>query len=96
MANTKSAEKQNRQATKHRARNSHVTSTLRTQVRKFREILEGADAPKTAEALKSAIKTIAKASSKGVIHKKQAARRIARLSKAAHGKKIAAAAPATK
>ena len=94
MANTKSAEKQNRQAIKHRARNSHVTSTLRTQVRKFREVLEGADAPKAADALKAAIKTIAKAASKGVIHKAQASRRIARLSKAAYGQKTAAAAAA--
>jgi small subunit ribosomal protein S20 len=92
VANTKSAEKQNRQAIKHRARNSHVTSTLRTEVRKFREVLEASDAPKTAEALKAAIKTIAKAASKGVIHKSQASRRIARLSKAAHAK----AAPAAK
>ena len=92
MANTKSAEKQNRQATKHRARNSHVTSGLRTEVRKFRETTLAGDAPKTAAALKSAIKKIAKAASKGVIHKSQAARRISRLSKAAHAK----AAPAAK
>jgi small subunit ribosomal protein S20 len=91
VANTKSAEKQNRQATKHRARNSHITSGLRTEVRKFRETLAGTDAPKTAAALKDAIKKIAKAATKGVIHKSQAARRIARLSKAAHGKTVAAA-----
>ncbi len=44
MANTKSAEKQNRQAIKHRARNAHVTSTVRTEVRKFRDVLGGGDA----------------------------------------------------
>ena len=92
MANTKSAEKQNRQATKHRARNSSITSALRTEVRKFRETLEGSDTPKTAAALKDAIKKISKAATKGIIHKSQASRRIARLSKAAHGK----AAPAAK
>ena len=87
MANTKSAEKQHRHALKNHARNSHVRSTLRTQVHKFRDALEGGDAPKTAEALKLAIRTIAKAASKGVIHKTQASRRIARLSKAAQAKK---------
>ncbi len=96
MANTKSAEKQNRQATKHRARNSSITSAVRTEVRKFRETLEGTDTTrsteKTAAALKEAIKKIAKAATKGIIHKSQASRRIARLSKAAHGK----AAPAAK
>ena len=84
MANTKSAEKQNRQAQKHRARNQHVMSGLRTQVRKFREAATGADAAKTKDELKAAIKAISKAASKGVIHKAQASRRIARLTKAAN------------
>ena len=83
MANTNSAEKQNRQAHKHRARNAHVTSTLRSQVRKVREAVEKGDAGVTKTELGAAIKLIAKAASKGVIHKGQAARRISRLSKAA-------------
>ena len=43
MANTRSAEKQNRQAQKHRIRNAHVLSTLRTSVRKFREAAASGD-----------------------------------------------------
>lgn len=84
MANTRSAEKQNRQAQKHRTRNAHVLSTLRTSVRKFREAAATGDAAKTKTELAAAIREIAKAASKGVIHKAQAARRISRLSKAAH------------
>ncbi|HUJ25892.1 MAG TPA: 30S ribosomal protein S20 [Myxococcales bacterium] len=84
MANTRSAEKQNRQAQKHRARNTHVMSTLRSSVRKFREAVAAGDAAKTKEELQAAVRQIAKAASKGVIHKAQASRRIARLSKAAH------------
>jgi small subunit ribosomal protein S20 len=84
VANTKSAEKQDRQSQKHRARNSHVMSTLRTSVRKFREAAAGTDAAKTKDELHAAIRQIAKAASKGVIHKAQASRRISRLSKAAH------------
>jgi small subunit ribosomal protein S20 len=84
VANTKSAEKQNRQAHKHRARNSHVMSTMRSSVRKFRETATAGDAGKTAEELKAAIRQISKAASKGVIHKAQASRRIARLTKSAH------------
>lgn len=83
MANTKSAEKQNRQAIKHRARNQHITSKLRTQVRKFRDAVTSGDAAKTKEELAAAVKAVAKAASKGVIHKKQAARRISRLTKSA-------------
>ena len=83
MANTKSAEKQNRQAIRHRARNQAITSAVRTQVRKFREALSTGDAAKTKTELTAAIRAISKAASKGVLHKAQAARRISRLSKAA-------------
>lgn len=83
MANTRSAEKQNRQAQKHRIRNTHVLSTLRTSVRKFREAAASGDPQKTKQELAAAVRQIAKAASKGVIHKGQAARRISRLSKAA-------------
>ena len=83
MANTRSAEKANRQSQKHRIRNAHVLSTLRTSVRKFREAATAGDAAKIKDELAAAVKQIAKAASKGVIHKGQASRRIARLSKAA-------------
>jgi small subunit ribosomal protein S20 len=91
VANTRSAEKQNRQAQKHRVRNAHVLSTLRTSVRKFREAAAAGDAAKTKTELAQAVRQIAKAASKGVIHKAQASRRISRLNKAAH-----APAPAAK
>jgi len=91
VANTRSAEKANRQSQKHRARNAHVLSTLRTSVRKFREATTAADAGKTKEELAAAIKQIAKAASKGVIHKAQASRRISRLTKAANAKPAPAA-----
>jgi small subunit ribosomal protein S20 len=93
VANTKSAEKRNRQAQKHRARNQHVISTLRTQVRKAREAIGGGAASKTKAELAAAVRLIAKAASKGVLHKAQAARRISRLTKAAaHAKAPPAAA----
>ena len=79
MANTRSAEKQNRQAHKHRTRNAHVMSTVRTSVRKFREAAAAGDKDRTKAELAAATRQIAKAASKGVIHKAQAARRIARL-----------------
>ena len=83
MANTRSAEKQNRQAQKHRVRNAHVLSTLRTSVRKFREAASSGDAQKVKQELAAAVRRIAKAASKGVIHKGQASRRISRLTKTA-------------
>jgi small subunit ribosomal protein S20 len=92
VANTKSAEKANRQSIKHRARNQHISSTVRTSVRKFRDSVAKGDGAVVATELKAATRQIAKAASKGVIHPRQAARRISRLSKAAHAK----AAPAAK
>jgi small subunit ribosomal protein S20 len=83
VANTRSAEKQNRQAQKHRTRNAHVMSTVRTSVRKFREAAAARNVDKTKTELASAVRQIAKAASKGVIHKGQAARRISRLTQAA-------------
>jgi small subunit ribosomal protein S20 len=83
VANTRSAEKQNRQAQKHRIRNAHVMSTLRTSVRKLREVTAAGDLDKTRRELAAAVRQISKAASKGVIHKEQASRRISRLTKAA-------------
>jgi small subunit ribosomal protein S20 len=92
VANTKSAEKRNRQTQKHRARNQHVISRVRTQVRKVREAIAGSDLPKTKAELAAAVKLIDKAASKGVIHRAQASRRISRLTRAANQAKPQAAA----
>jgi small subunit ribosomal protein S20 len=83
VANTQSAEKRNRQSQKRRARNQHVMSSLRSQVRKLREAVAKGDAAKTKEELVAAVKAISKAASKGVIHKAQASRRISRLTRSA-------------
>lgn len=90
MANTQSAEKRNRQSQKRRARNQHVLSGLRTQVRKLREAVVKGDAAKTKEELLAAVRAISKAASKGVIHKAQASRRISRLTKSASAAATAA------
>ena len=84
MANTKSAAKAARQSIKKQARNKSVMSALRTQVRKAREaITNGNNAAIEAE-LKKAMAIIDKAASKGTIHARNASRKIARLSHAAH------------
>jgi len=90
LANTKSAEKRNRQAQKRRARNINVRTTVKDAVKNLRETLTTPNAAKTADALKSATRTIARAASKGVLHKRAASRRISRLAKAANRAKAAA------
>jgi small subunit ribosomal protein S20 len=82
VANTKSAEKRNRQAQKRRARNTAVRTGVKSAIKKAREALASKDPAKAAEALKLATRTIDKAASKGVLHAKNASRKIARLARA--------------
>jgi small subunit ribosomal protein S20 len=89
LANTKSAEKRNRQAQKRRVRNAAVRTTVKHAVKKAREAFVTQDAAKTGDALKEATRVLAKAASKGVLHPRNAARRIARLAKAAQPPKSA-------
>ncbi|MEN9798711.1 MAG: hypothetical protein RL653_2407 [Pseudomonadota bacterium] len=82
MANTKSAEKRNRQAQKRRTRNQAVKTQVRGSIKEAREAI-AKDPSKAAEIVKAAERSIAKAATKGVLHKRNASRRIARLHKAA-------------
>ncbi len=83
MANTKSAQKRNRQAMKRRGRNQAVRTQVKSAVKKAREALASKDPARAQEALRAATRTLDKAASKGVLHKKNASRRIARLAAAA-------------
>ncbi len=79
MANTASAAKRNRQSLKRRHRNKHYRSTVKSATRKLREALATKDAGKIAAAFREAQATIDRAKSKGVLHARNAARRIGRL-----------------
>ncbi len=83
MANTKSAEKRDRQAEKRRSRNRAVTSRLRTTIKNTRAALaetKGDDAASIISAVHSEIDVAAK---KGVLKKNTADRYKSRLAKAA-------------
>ena len=82
MANRhKSAIKRNRQNAKRRERNRVVRSRVKSDVRKVREAADRQDQPVAERELRAAIKEISKAASKGILHRNNASRRIARLSK---------------
>ncbi len=81
MPNTKQAEKRIRITAKRTARNRHVKSTVKTAVRRFSDTLAQGNLEAAGDKLKSAVKTIDKAVSKGVIHKNAAARKKSRLTK---------------
>jgi small subunit ribosomal protein S20 len=82
LANTRSAEKRNRQAQKRRALNVQVRTSVRSAVKKAREAI--AHDPAAAKpTLQTALRVLDKAASKGILHKNAAARRIGRLARAA-------------
>lgn len=81
MATHPSAIKRAKQNKKRRARNTHVVTTVRRQIKEVRLAVEKKDAPAAQKALKSAIPLIQKARSKGVFHTNTAARKISRLTR---------------
>ncbi len=82
MANIKSQKKRNRTNERRHERNKAVRSELKTRVKRADEgIAEGSD--DADERVRLAQKRLAKAGSKGIVHKNQAARRISRIMKRA-------------
>ena len=81
MATHKSAEKRDRQSKKHRERNIFDKSTIKTKIKSVLSAVENKDKEALAKALKAAIPALDKAAVKGVIHRKNASRKISRLTK---------------
>jgi small subunit ribosomal protein S20 len=81
VANHKSAIKRNKQNAIRNARNTHVRTTMRTYVKNVRTAVAEGDKDAATSALKTAVPYIDKASTKGVIHKSTASRKISRLNK---------------
>ncbi len=81
MANHKSAIKRIRQTIKRRDYNRAYVSRARTFVKRARIAIAGSDVKAAEEATRLAIQDLDKAASKGVIHKRNAARRKSRLMK---------------
>ena len=81
MANIKSQIKRNRQNEKRHERNKAIRSELKTRARNAIEAADSGDAAAAQEALSMAQRRIDMAASKGVLHKRTAARRKSRLAK---------------
>jgi small subunit ribosomal protein S20 len=79
LAHHKSAIKRIKQNAKRNARNRHVTSTLKTYIKRVREAVDAKDKEAAAAALKAAIPVIDASASKGVIHRSNASRNVSRL-----------------
>lgn len=81
MANHKSAEKRNRQSQARRARNRTNKSRMKSAIRDVNEMVTAGSQENAPEILRKAVSVIAKTAAKGTIHKKNASRRISRLTK---------------
>jgi small subunit ribosomal protein S20 len=84
LRKNKSAIKKAKQSEERRIRNAHVKSTMKTQVKKALTAIAANDKDQVTELFKNAVASINKTSSKKVIHKNNAARKISRLSKKVH------------
>jgi small subunit ribosomal protein S20 len=82
LANTRSAEKSNRQAQKRRLRNTAVRTRVKTAVKRVRDAIAAGDTAGAKAAFHSASRVLDSAASKGVVHRNAASRRISRLAKA--------------
>lgn len=81
MATHKSAEKRDRQSKKHRERNIADKSVIKTKVKSVLGAVEEKDKAAAVKALQAAIPAFNKAAAKGVLHKKNASRKISRMTK---------------
>jgi small subunit ribosomal protein S20 len=81
LATHKSAEKRDRQSEKRRERNIAGKSAIKTRVKSVLSAVETKNKEASLNALKAAIPMIDKAAVKGLIHKKNASRKVSRLTK---------------
>ena len=79
MPNIKSQMKRMRKSEEQRVRNRSVKSSLNTQIKKFEDARDSADAQAASDRYREAARALDRAASKGVIHKKTAARKKSRL-----------------
>ena len=82
MANIKSAKKRILVNRTKADRNKSIRSGVKTAIKKVYAAIDSGDKDAATKALRAATKTIEMASSKGVYHKNNAARKVSRISKA--------------
>ena len=81
MANIKSQKKRNLQNEKRHQRNVAAKSSLKTSTKKVQTAVASGDADAAVVSQREAARALDKAASKGVLHKKTAARKKSRLAK---------------
>jgi len=90
VANHKSAEKRNRQSQVRRVRNRANRTRMRNAIKAVDSAIAAGAQEDAKTALESAIPVIAKTATKGTIHKKNASRKVSRLTKRVNKMQVAA------
>jgi small subunit ribosomal protein S20 len=81
LANHKSAVKRDRQSKVRRERNVAAKSAIKTKIKSVLGAVEDKNKDISVKALKETVPSLAKAAAKGLIHKKNASRKISRLTR---------------
>ena len=82
MANINQQKKRVKTNEKRRVRNMAVRSAVKTEIRKFRELVAAGEKDKAEEQLRVASRKLDKAVTKGVYHRNSAANKKSRMAKA--------------
>lgn len=82
MATHKDAEKRARQAEQARLRNKSYRSRMRNEIKKLNDAIEGGNHASAEAQLRETVSVIQRVAQKGVIHSRQATRRVSRLATA--------------
>jgi len=81
MANLSSSKKMVRKIIKRTERNKSLKTNVRTYIRRFEEAIDAGKINEAQDALKIVQPKLMKLAQKGILHKKNASRKIARLQK---------------
>ena len=82
MPNHKDTMKRARQNVVRNARNRHYRTRMRTQIKRLRIALDSGDKTAALAQLPKTVSEIQHVAQKGIIHRKQASRRVSRLARA--------------
>jgi len=82
LATHQDARKRARQSIERRLRNRHYRSRMRNEIKKLRTAIEAGDSEAAQALLPGTVGMIQKIAQKGVIHKRNASRRVSRLTRA--------------
>ncbi len=81
MANHKSAIKRAKQSDRRRLRNASIRASVKTEIKSILKTIEKKEGDNAKTALAAVVPKISKAAAKGVFHKKNASRKISRLTR---------------